>query len=187
MELLDRYWVGKSGNKQRKYIVNFRRVLLFLYTIYKLIRSNIYGKTAYWIKAEISECQEISIEKILLNCVPVMQCESIESFCSDPVVETIKLDHKNIIELQIYINTSKRNEEEKWECLSHGWTLDNAEGLIKFSPKISLNPNSRTIKLKYCCGGGKAGNISARTNFCSCYFRRINQQCSKSVFISGGN
>ena len=135
------------------------------YIPYKLIRSNIFGKTAYWIKAEISECQEISIEKILLNCVPVMQCESIESFCSDPVVETIKLDHKNIIELQIYINTSKRNEEEKWECLSHGWTLDNAEGLIKFSPKISLNPNSRTIKLKYCCGGGKAGNISAGQTF----------------------
>ena len=59
----------------------------------------------------------------------------------------------------------ERNEEEKWECLSHGWTLDNAEGLIKFSPKISLNPNSRTIKLKYCCGGGKAGNISAGQTF----------------------
>lgn len=132
---------------------------------YKLIQDKIYGRTAYWIRAEMSQGVKISIEKILLNCVPVMQCESIECFCSDPVVETIRLDHKNILELQIYINTSKKNEKEKWKCLNNGWTLDNADGLITFTPKLSLNHNSRTIKLKYRCGGGSFGNLSAGNKF----------------------
>lgn len=123
------------------------------------IQSTIFGRTAYWLKAELPKNKKISLDGLLLNCAPVMQHEEIESFCSDNNIESISLERKNILELQVYINTAKKNQEEKWESLQNGWTLDKAEGIIHFSPPLTLNPNSRTVRLNYRCGGGSAGNF----------------------------
>lgn len=122
--------------------------------------SSIFGRTAYWLKAGIS-CDDITLDKLLVNCVPVTQREEIESFCSDSVIETLNLERKNILDLQIFINTAKKGQEEQWELLTNDWTLDRAEGTIRFSPTLTLSPNSRTVKLKYHCGGGAAGNLPA--------------------------
>ncbi|MCH5195981.1 MAG: hypothetical protein J1F28_04670 [Oscillospiraceae bacterium] len=129
------------------------------------MQSTMFGRTAYWLKAELPRKKEIVLDKLLLNCVPVMQRETVESFCSDNVIENINLDRKNILELQIYINTAKRNQEEKWEPLQSHWALDKAEGIIRFSPALTLTPNSRTVKLNYRCGGGLSGNIPAGGEF----------------------
>lgn len=129
------------------------------------IRSAIFGRTAYWIKAELPNNKKISLDNLLLNCVPITQREESESFCSDNIIEKINLERKNILELQVYINTAKNNEEEKWELMKEGWTLDKAEGIIRFSPALTLPPNSRTIRLNYRCGGGSAGNLPARREF----------------------
>lgn len=128
-------------------------------------QSTIFGRTACWIKAELPRNEKIALYGLLLNCVPVMQREEIESFCSDSVIESIDLDRKNILGLQIYINTAKKNQEEKWEPLQSGWSLNKAEGIIRFSPALDLPPNSRTVKLKYRCGGGRAGNLPAGQEF----------------------
>lgn len=128
-------------------------------------QSTIFGRTAYWIKAELSRNEKIALDGLLLNCVPVMQREGIESFCSDGVIESINLDRKNILEMQIYINTAKKNQEEKWKPLQSGWSLNKAEGIIRFSPALTLTPNSRTVRLNYRCGGGAAGNLPAGREF----------------------
>ncbi|MBD5128356.1 MAG: hypothetical protein HDT43_00295 [Ruminococcaceae bacterium] len=128
-------------------------------------QSTIFGRTAHWLKAELSQNEKIATDGLLLNCVPVMQRDEIESFCSDSNIEKINLDRKNILELQILINTAKKDQEEKWEPLQSGWTLDKAEGIIRFSPTLTLSPNSRTVKLKYRYGGGAAGNFPAGTEF----------------------
>lgn len=129
------------------------------------MQSTIFGRTAYWIKAELPRNKNIALDGLLLNCVPVMQREEIESFCSDSVIESINLDRKNILGLQIYINTAKKGQEEKWEPLQSGWTLNKAEGIIRFSPALTLTPNSRTVRLKYRYGGGIAGNFPAGQEF----------------------
>ena len=131
----------------------------------KLTESTIFGRTAYWLKAELPRNEKIAIDALLLNCVPVMQRETIESFCSDSVIESISLGRKNILELQIYINTAKKNQEEKWEPLQGCWVLDKAEGIIHFSPALTLTPNSRTVRLNYQCGGGSAGNFPEGQEF----------------------
>lgn len=128
-------------------------------------QSTIFGRTAYWLKAELSRNEKIALDGLLLNCVPVMQREEIESFCSDSNIERIDLDRKNILGLQICINTAKKDQEEKWEPLQSGWTLDKAEGIIRFSPALTLTPNSRTVSLKYRYGGGNAGNFPAGREF----------------------
>lgn len=128
-------------------------------------QSTMFGKIAYWIRAELGDEENISFSGLLLNCAPVIQREKIESFCSDSVIERIQLERKNILELQIYINTAKKNQEEKWEPLQRNWTLDKAEGRICFLPTLTLVPNSRTVKLNYTCGGGAAGNLSAGGEF----------------------
>lgn len=128
-------------------------------------KSTIFGRTAYWIKAELFRNEKIALDALLLNCVPVTQREEIESFCSDSVIESITLDRKNILEMQIYINTAKKNQEEKWEPLQSGWSLNKAEGIIRFSPALTLTPNSRTVRLNYRCGGGEAGNLPAGREF----------------------
>ncbi|MCH5208711.1 MAG: hypothetical protein J1F04_07475 [Oscillospiraceae bacterium] len=128
-------------------------------------QSVMFGKTAYWLKAELHGNENIALDKLLLNCVPVIQRETIESFCSDNIIESINLDRKNILELQVCINTAKRNQEEKWEPLQSHWTLDKAEGIIRFSPALTLAPNSRTVKLNYRCGGGFSGNLPAGQEF----------------------
>lgn len=129
------------------------------------IQSTIFGRTAYWLKAELFQNKKILLDGLFLNCVPVMQREEIESFCSDSIIENISLERKNILELQVYINTAKKSQEEKWESLQSGWTLDKAEGIIHFSPSLSLPPNSRTVRLNYRCGGGSAGNLPAGQEF----------------------
>lgn len=129
------------------------------------VQSAMFGRTAYWIKARISPNENISLDALMLNCVPVMQFEEIESFCSDSVVERINLERKNILELKIFINAAKRNQDEQWEPLETGWTLDRAEGKVCFSPVLNLNPNSRTVKMQYKCGGGTAGNIPEGQEF----------------------
>lgn len=129
------------------------------------MQSTIFGRTAYWLKAEPSRDIKLSPNGLLLNCVPVMQSEETESFCSDNVVEKISLERKNIIELRVYINTAEKNREEKWEPLQNGWTLDKAEGSVHFSPPLTLAPNSRTVRLNYRCGGGFAGNLPAEREF----------------------
>ncbi len=126
--------------------------------------SSLFGRTAYWLKAALS-CDNITLGKLLVNCVPVTQREEIESFCSDSVIETLSLERKNILDLRISINTAKKGGEENWELLTSGWTLDRAEGKISFSPALTLSPNSRTVKLKYHCGGGAAGNLPAEQEF----------------------
>lgn len=131
----------------------------------KPMQSMIFGRTAYWLKAELSWNKKISLNSLLLNCVPVMQSEEIESFCSDNIIERISLERKNIIELRVYINTAEKNREEKWEPLRSNWTLDKAEGIIRFSPSLTLAPNSRTVRLNYRCGGGAAGNLPAGQEF----------------------
>lgn len=128
-------------------------------------QSAMFGRTAYWLRAELSQNENLALDRLLLNCAPVMQREEIESFCSDSVVERISLDRKNILELQIYINTAGKNQEEKWESPQGDWTLDKAEGIVRFSPALTLIPNSRTVKLKYSCGGGAAGNLPAGQEF----------------------
>lgn len=129
------------------------------------IQSTIFGRTAYWLKAEFFRNENIALDDLLLNCVPVMQREEIESFCSDSVIENINLDRKNILEMQIYINTANKNQEENWAPLQSGWTLDKAAGLVRFSPALTLTPNSRTVRLKYRYGGGTAGNLPAGQEF----------------------
>lgn len=129
------------------------------------MKNTIFGRTAYWLKAELSQNEKIALDGLLLNCVPVMQREEIESFCSDSVIESITLDRKNILELQVYINTAKKNQEEKWGSLQNGWSLNKAEGIIRFSPALTLVPNSRTVRLKYRYGGGTAGNFPAGQEF----------------------
>ncbi len=129
-----------------------------------LTESSIFGRTAYWLKACIS-CDDFTLGKLLVNCVPVTQREEIESFCSDSVIERISLERKNILELQLCVNTAKKGGEENWEVLESGWTLDRAEGTLRFSPTLTLSPNSRTVKLKYRCGGGTAGNLPAEQEF----------------------
>ncbi len=126
--------------------------------------SSLFGRKAYWLKAALS-CDNITLGKLLVNCVPVTQREEIESFCSDSVIETLSLERKNILDLRIFINTAKKGGEENWEILPSGWTLDRAEGKISFSPTLTLSPNSRTVKLKYHCGGGAAGNLPAEQEF----------------------
>ncbi len=128
-------------------------------------QSSIFGRTAYWLKAELSDGGSISLGNLLINCVPVTQREEIESFCSDSVIETLSLERKNILDLQIFVNTAKKGGEEKWEVFESDWTLDRAEGKIRFSPTLTLSPNSRTLKLKYHCGGGTAGNLPAGQEF----------------------
>ncbi|MDE7360426.1 MAG: hypothetical protein K2N38_00655, partial [Oscillospiraceae bacterium] len=125
----------------------------------------IFGRTAYWIKAELSPNENIALSGLLLNCVPITQREEIESFCSDSVIERINLDRKNILGLQVHINTAKKNQEEKWEPLHDNWTLDKAEGIVRFSPALTLPANSRTVRLNYRCGGGTAGNLPAWQEF----------------------
>lgn len=129
------------------------------------MQSTIFGRTAYWIKAELYRDENIAMDGLLLNCVPVMQREEIESFCSDSIIENINLDRKNILGLQICINTAKKNQEENWEPLQSGWTLDKAAGIVRFSPALILTPNSRTVRLKYRYGGGTAGNLPAGQEF----------------------
>ncbi len=129
------------------------------------VQSVMFGRCAYWIKAKISRNENISLDGLMLNCVPVTQFEEIESFCSDSVVERLNLERKNILELRIFINAAKRNQEEQWEPLESGWTLDRAEGVVRFSPALNLNPNSRTVKMQYRCGGGTAGNIPEGREF----------------------
>ncbi len=131
----------------------------------KITESTVFGKKAYWLRAEVPENKKIRLDSLLLNCVPVTQHDDAESFCSDSVIESIRLERKNIISLTIYINISKDRNEEKWEELQSGWTLDKAEGIIRFSPKLTLNPNSRTVKLKYRYGGGSSGNLPAGQDF----------------------
>ncbi len=126
--------------------------------------SSLFGRNAYWLKAALS-CNNITLGKLLVNCVPVTQREEIESFCSDSVIETLSLERKNILDLRIFINTAKKGREEQWELLTSGWTLDRAEGKISFSPALTLSPNSRTVRLKYHCGGGAAGNLPAEQEF----------------------
>lgn len=128
-------------------------------------QSTLFGRTAYWIKAELPRNEKIALDDLLLNCVPVMQRDEIESFCSDSNIESINLDRKNILGLQICINTAKKDQEEKWEPLQSGWTLDKAEGIIRFFPALTLTPNSRTVRLKYRYGGGIAGNLPAEQEF----------------------
>lgn len=125
----------------------------------------LFGRTAYWIKAKPSGGEGALPDNLLLNCVPVVQREKIESFCSDSEVESINLNRKNILDLQIQINTAKRNREERWEELPEGWSLDKAGGKVFFSPVLSLAPNSRTVKLNYTCGGGAAGNLPEGQDF----------------------
>ncbi len=126
----------------------------------------LFGRTAYWLRANLPQSENIAFNRLLLNCVPVTQREEIETFCSDSAIERLNLDRKNILEMQIFINVAKRNQEEQWEPLSdNGWTLDRAEGIIRFFPALNLTPNSRTVKLKYRCGGGAAGNLSAEQEF----------------------
>lgn len=132
--------------------------------------SSIFGRTAYWLKAELPfdddiVHKELLVNKLLVNCVPVTQREEIESFCSDSVIETLNLERKNILDLQIFINTAKKGQEEQWELLTNDWTLDRADGKICFSPTLTLSPNSRTVKLEYHCGGGAAGNLPAEQEF----------------------
>lgn len=129
------------------------------------IQSTMFGRTAYWLRAELQRSEKISLNALLINCVPVMQWEEIESFCSDSVIENIDLDRKNILELQIFINTAKKNQEENWSPLQNGWTLDRAAGIVRFSPTLTLSPNSRTVRLKYRYGGGAAGNLPAGQEF----------------------
>lgn len=129
------------------------------------MQSTIFGRTAYWLKAELYRNEKIALNDLLLNCVPVIQREEIESFCSDSVIENINLDRKNILELQIYINAAKKNQEENWVPLQSGWTLDKAAGIVRFSPALTLTPNSRTVMLKYRYGGGEAGNLPAGQEF----------------------
>ena len=128
-------------------------------------QSSIFGRTAYWLKAELPCDDDIVLNKLLVNCVPVTQREDIESFCSDSVIETLSLERKNILDLKISVNTAKKGGEENWEVLPSGWTLDRAEGKIRFSPTLTLSPNSRTVKFKYHCGGGAAGNLPAEQEF----------------------
>ncbi|MCH5203788.1 MAG: hypothetical protein J1F03_03515 [Oscillospiraceae bacterium] len=128
-------------------------------------QSTIFGRTAYWLKAKLPHNENIALDKLLLNCVHVIQREEIESFCSDSIIESINLDRKNILELRVCINTAKKNQEEKWEPLQSGWTLDKAEGIISFIPALNLTPNSRTVRLNYRCGGGSAGNLPAGQEF----------------------
>lgn len=128
-------------------------------------QSSIFGRTAYWLKAELPCDDSISLGDLLVNCVPVTQREEIESFCSDSVIETLSLERKNILDLQISVNIAKKGGEENWEVLENGWTLDRAEGKIRFSPTLTLSPNSRTVRLKYHCGGGAAGNLPAEQEF----------------------
>lgn len=128
-------------------------------------RGTLFGRTAYWLKAELDGSEDISFDDLLLNCVPVTQTEEMESFCSDNDVERIDLGRKNILELQVYINTAEKNRDEKWERLSDGWTLDGTAGIVGFFPPLSLPPNSRTVRLKYRCGGGAAGNLPANCEF----------------------
>jgi len=128
-------------------------------------QSSIFGRTAYWLKAELSNSNNIALGDLLINCIPVTQREEIESFCSDSVIETLNLGRKNILDLQISVNTAKKRDEEKWEVFTSDWTLDRAEGKIRFSPTLTLSPNSRTVKLKYHCGGGAAGNLPAGQEF----------------------
>lgn len=131
----------------------------------KLTQRSIFGRTAYWLRAELPRNEKIAIDALLLNCVPVIQRETIESFCSDSIIERIDLERKNILELQIHINTAKKDQEEKWEPLQGCWTLDKAEGIIRFSPTLTLTPNSRTVRLNYQCGGSSAGNFPAGQEF----------------------
>ncbi len=126
--------------------------------------SSLFGRTAYWLKAALS-CDNVTLGKLLVNCVPVTQREEIESFCSDSVIETLSLERKNILDLRISVNTAKKGAEENWEFLTSGWTLDRAEGKISFSPTLTLSPNSRTVRLKYHCGGGAAGNLPEGQEF----------------------
>lgn len=128
-------------------------------------QSTIFGRTAHWLKAELPRDEKLAIDALLLNCVPVIQREAIESFCSDSVIESISLERKNILDLQIHINTAKKDQEEKWEPLQGCRTLDKAEGIVRFSPALTLAPNSRTVRLNYRCGGGSAGNFPAGQEF----------------------
>ncbi len=128
-------------------------------------QSSIFGRTAYWLKAELFNGDSIVFGNLLINCVPVTQREEIESFCSDSVIETLNLERKNILDLQISVNTAKKGGEENWEVFTSDWTLDRAEGTIRFSPTLTLSPNSRTVRLKYHCGGGAAGNLPAGREF----------------------
>ncbi len=128
-------------------------------------RRSVFGRTAYWLKAGLSCGDGIVLSKLLVNCVPVIQREEIESFCSDSVIENLSLERKNILALQISVNTAKKGAEENWEILPGGWTLDRAEGTIRFSPTLTLSPNSRTVRLKYRWGGGAAGNLPAEQEF----------------------
>ncbi len=126
---------------------------------------SMFGRTAYWLKAVISNGDSIALGDLLINCVPVIQRDEIESFCSDSVIETLSLERKNILDLQLCVNTAKKGGEENWELLTSGWTLDRAEGKIRFSPTLRLSPNSRTVRLKYRFGGGAAGNLPAEQEF----------------------
>lgn len=128
-------------------------------------QSALFGKTAYWIRAELRRGEKIASDGLLLNCVPVIQREEIESYCSDNILESVSLERKNILDLRIYINAAKKNQEENWQPLRDGWTLDKAEGIVRFSPALALPPNSRTIRFNYRCGGGAAGNLPADCEF----------------------
>ncbi len=127
--------------------------------------SGVFGRTACWLKAEVPEKTQIAWDRLFINCVPVTQREEIESFCSDRFIESLRLDRKNILSLRIYVNTAKKNAEEKWALLESGWELDRAEGIVRFSPALTLNPNSRTVKLNYRYGGGAAGNFPPGQEF----------------------
>ncbi len=76
MELLDRYWVESLEISKENTSLTSEGFFCF-YIPYKLIRSDIFGKTAYWIKAEISECQEISIEK---NTIKLRTCYAVRKY-----------------------------------------------------------------------------------------------------------
>ncbi len=129
------------------------------------VKSKIYGRAAYWLKVKLPARSHVELKDISLNCTAVIQLDTVESYCSDKEIQRIQLQHNNVQNLDVYINTSNKDGLECWEQLKHGWALDRANGVVSFSPKLVIRGNSRTVKLCYSHGGGSSGNFPAGQSF----------------------